>query len=481
MPRAKFIQMMLLDVFAICLAAAVSLLMMYSSVKAWQHTQPPHPTSLYNSSASAVCGVWLSFQIYVMHAFSAKFPQFQMPVILYSIFANVSATYAPVFPNMTVAISYVRRMLEAFLTGLAIATGTSFVIIPISCRTILFKQMTGYIGGLRAALKAHSAYFESLEHEDMFGRTQTYDDSIEKMGKKGKKVYSPEAEAIVVAVTKVTDLHGKIHGDIVFAKREFAIGYLGPDDIQGMFRHLRKIMVTVVGLSFVVDIFQRLSEYNKWNEPIDVEATNVSTEIRARVVQEWNGLMKAVHAPFQSMIQTMDEGLQHASYVLKMGKPPKRKTAANDASADANADMEATDGTAPGEKGFAAHFERKLAEFKEAKKIVLRAWCEEKGIQLPRDFFDNPSSVDVNIDDDPLTRPGVRDRSRRQLYLFLYVRDVLCELLDDEHRILTTICRWHSFSSRRARSFWNLSDLPIGCRRAGNCRKSESSFQAPNV
>lgn len=420
MPRAKFLQMIVYDIFAVCLACAIALLMMYCSVKARQHTQPPHSPSPYNSSASAVCAIWLIFQTYVVHSFRAKFPQFQLPVVIYSIFASVSSTYAPQFQTMHLAMNFAERMLKSFLTGLALATGVSLFILPSTCREIVFKQMAGYIGGLRAALKAYMAYFESLERENMFGRTETFDETAEKMGKKGNKLYSSEAEAIMVAVKKVRDLHGKLHGDITFAKREFALGYLGADDIQSIFKHLRQVMTPVVGLSFVVDIFQRLSEYNKWNEPIDDGETGIPDDVRQRVVQEWHGLMQSVHAPFQSMIQTIDEGLQHVTYVLKMGKPPKKAPA--ETSANDEKDVESANATAPGERGFAAYFEKKITEFKCAKQLALSTWCEERGVRLPPEFFAQPSSVNIDIDDDPVKRPGVGNRSRRQLYLFLYVR-----------------------------------------------------------
>lgn len=424
MPRAKFIQMMIFDLLAVGVAACLALLTMFSSVKARQHTDPAN-IHVYNSSASAVSGVWLFFQIWLVHTFRAKYPQFQFPVIIYAIFANISSVYAPQMPTWGAAVAMVERMLKTFLSGLGISTAVSLLILPMTSRTAVFKQMAGYVGGLRSALSAHSTYFETLEKDDMFGRAETYDESREKIGKKGK-VYSPEAEEIRGAIRAITDIHAKLHGDLTFAKREFALGKLGPDDIQCIFRHLRQIMIPVVGLSFVVDIFQRLSDYNKWNEPIDPNVEPVSEEIRQRVVREWNDIMRAVHDPFATMIQTIDEGLQHSSYVFRLTKPPKRTTSSNITTENARQggkDVEATaESTAPGEKGFAAHFEQRLGQFRRAKRIALQTWAEEKGVTLPPGFFDHPSSVDSLKGDFFDASASHQDRSRRQLYLFLYVR-----------------------------------------------------------
>src|SRR5699024_8814929 len=102
MPRAKFIQMMLLDVLAVCVAISIALLMMYCSVHSRQHATTGYRTAIgaYNSSASAVSGVWLFFQTFMVHSLRAKFPQFQFPVIIYSIIAVVTSSYAPQFTTM---------------------------------------------------------------------------------------------------------------------------------------------------------------------------------------------------------------------------------------------------------------------------------------------------------------------------------------------------------------------------------------------
>ncbi|CAG8195768.1 unnamed protein product [Penicillium salamii] len=428
MPRAKFIQMMIFDVLAIGIAACFALLTMYSSVKARQHTST-NDTDTYNSSASAVSGVWLFFQIWMVHTFRAKYPQLQFPVIIYAIFANVSSVYAPTMMDMASAISLVERMLKAFLTGLGISTATSMFILPMTSRQAVFKQMSGYITGLRSALTAHAVYFESLEKDDMFGRAETFDDAREKFGKKGK-VYSPEAEAIRSAIRQITDVHAKLHGDLTFAKREIALGKLGPDDLQAIFRHLRQIMIPVVGLSFVVDIFQRLSDYNRWNQPIDMNIEVVPEDVRQRVVHEWNDIMRAVHDPFAMMIKTIDEGLLHTSYVFRLTKPPKRTNAAssatNDNASDENKDVEASaEDSAPGEKAFTEHFEKQLGEFRSAKRLALQTWAEEKGIKLPPDFFDHPTSPDILQSDFLDTSATQKERSRRQLYLFLYMEQLL--------------------------------------------------------
>jgi hypothetical protein len=146
MPRGKFIQTMSLNILGVCLGAAVNLLALYTAIRARQNTAAPGaPPNAYNSSASAVCAIWFMVQIYLVNYLRAARPQFQFPAIVYSIFAIVAMSYGPTFPSMTYAISFAERLIEAFFTGFALATAVHFFIFPLSSRTVVFKEMTGYI------------------------------------------------------------------------------------------------------------------------------------------------------------------------------------------------------------------------------------------------------------------------------------------------------------------------------------------------
>jgi hypothetical protein len=54
MPRAKFIQTLILNTIGICVGSAVALLGIWSGIKAREHTTPAGSTAAYNSSQAAV-------------------------------------------------------------------------------------------------------------------------------------------------------------------------------------------------------------------------------------------------------------------------------------------------------------------------------------------------------------------------------------------------------------------------------------------
>ncbi|XPS92756.1 hypothetical protein M3J09_002137 [Ascochyta lentis] len=414
MPRAKFIQTMTMNVLSTCVGSAVALLMVWSAVKAREHTTVPGaPPKRYNSSQSAVLGVWLFFQIYIVNTLKAKFPQLAFPAIIYSIQVNVAATSGFLFTTPAQCEAFIRRLLISFLTGLGLATGVSLFIIPVTCRKVVVKEMTGYIGLLKGAIGAHKGYIHSLEGSDMFG--QTYVPEAED-GDDAEKERKPKAKPEVAAVKKMTaalqELHGKLTTDLAFAKREIAYGKLTPDDFEAMFKHLRSILMPILCLGSVMDIFERAAEMNHWDGE---DISKHDHELREKAVGEWNELFSFVHEPFDHIMQTMDEGLTHIMLRMQFTKPPKKKKGQNQDDAEAKGDT-----VKPGDKNFAEYMEKQADIFYSSKEPMLRHWVESKGIKLSADYFSCPDEVD----DETLKRlPSIttRKRDQRQLYIVLYV------------------------------------------------------------
>ena len=169
-PRAKFIQAILMSLLFTCLGAAMALLEMQCIVAA-RSTPPVNTsigqsgstqTSVYDASACAVAGLFLFFWIFCANVVKASRPQLMLPMIQFSIFVIVSSVYGPNFPNMTAAISFVRKLLFTFLTGQAIATGVSLLILPVTSRGTATKQMAGLVKLLKGCTAAQSSYMDSI-------------------------------------------------------------------------------------------------------------------------------------------------------------------------------------------------------------------------------------------------------------------------------------------------------------------------------
>lgn len=445
MPRAKFVQTMLFNIIGICIGFCIALLSIYCSVQARAHTSPspstgpksssggPSPGAAvapYNSSASAVCAIWLFFNIYLSNTLRASRPQLQFPVIMYSIFTNVASTYAPQFATMTQGIAFARRLIEAFLTGFAIAIGVSFLVFPLTSRTVVFKTTTGYIGALRGALKAQVKYLQSLEDKDAFGSppplaeaTKIEHEKLHILQKEKEPSLKPseEAKALKAAVASLGELHGKVTGDLAFAKREIAYGMLDASEISELIKLLRQVMVPIIGMNSIADIFTRVAERRGWtvHADDDTEHPERSEEAKNEEKEQWSEIMRTLHRPFETLTGVMDQGLHHALLTLDFEKKPKEQRHKTGPDTHGSmADVEANgEAIGPGDAGFAKVLSAKIDQFYEQRKVTLDTWCRQNGMNLPA----------VHHQGSQHSQPGPgmefteHQRNQRRLYLILYV------------------------------------------------------------
>lgn len=435
-PRAKFIQSMILQVILICFAAAVTVLACYCCVRARVNstadTKPgtggPGTSGLaskgaataeYNSSASAVAAVWLFAEIYAISVLRARMPQYTIPSVMLAVFFNVSMAYAPQFSTMAQAEQFVLSLLKAYLTGFGIATLTSLFIFPVTSRHLVFEDARKFISGFRSALGANLTYLRSLEDTDMFAAQRTRTD-----GEKPKR--SSEAQDFVSKVQALSAIQAKFAADLPFAKREVAIGKLGPDDLQELFRRLRECMIPAIGLTCMSDIFERQSEDRGWDRSVSfanvslVDAADEADQARIQSMNEWHELIKILKEPFSSITDTVDEGFEHVLLTLQLKKPDKTAAKPDDRESSG-------DSPRPGYTDFAQAYRTRIEEFQESKKLMLRGWCRIHGIELPEDFFSHASTDDFHLPKWINTGHFSEDRKhlRRQLMVLLYIEFLL--------------------------------------------------------
>ena len=347
---------------------------------------------------------------------------------MYSIFSMVSSTYAPQFATMPQGIAFVKRLMEAFLTGFGIASGVSYCIFPLTSRTVVFKTAGGYIGALRGALKAQAGYLESLESKDVFVRPTKGENEVSGSGHKRHRSHqkkediaqpSPETKTLKAAVAALAELHGKISMDKPFAKREVAYGKLDASDISELLKLMRYIMLPIIGMSSVSDIFDRVAERRGWktaSEDDDSQSEEVR-EVKNKEIRHWNDVMKTLHQPFKQLAEAMDQGLEHALYTLELAKKPEEK-ASHKPIKSTPRDVEAKGSVIePGDRGFADALSANINRFFEQRKLTLTTWCARHGVDMDESSYKGPKSSDSQESIEH------HQRKQRQLYMILYVSD----------------------------------------------------------
>ena len=301
----------------------------------------------------------------------------------------------------------VELLLKAFLTGFAIATGVSLFLYPIlTTRDSVFLGITRFTRTLQGAIKAQAAYLESLEKSDAFGAPDKNKDLLHKL--------PPEAQKLKAATKGLGEIYGKLHGDLTFAKREIAYGKLDAKDLDDIVHRLRDILLPMLGMSSIVDIFERISKARGWKSA-------EQSESKEKEMLQWNELMKTLHGPFDIMTKAMCEGLEHSLYELELAKPPKQsRTPQGEKPANPHSDVEADGGIVrPGDPTFAAYLAQKIHDFHERRKVTLKMWCAQHNIEVPVNGFEGPPvearASAANGEDTE------QAEIERQLYLILHV------------------------------------------------------------
>jgi hypothetical protein len=197
---------------------------------------------------------------------------------------------------MTYGIAFVKKLIEAFCTALAIATSVHFLVLPVTVRTIVFKELAGYLGLLQKCLKAHQAYLVSLEDPEILGNALIFESN-------GEIKPTPQVLALKRTVAGITALHGKLQADLPFAKREVALGKIGPDEMTAINKQIRSIMLPTVGLTALTDLLERIAYFRGWSHAHLKEGlSEEETAARKEAIFEWSENIKALHSPFNSIV-----------------------------------------------------------------------------------------------------------------------------------------------------------------------------------
>lgn len=295
---------------------------------------------------------------------------------------------------------------------------------------------------LRGAMKQEKLYLQSLEREDMFAVPADIGAAVDTQGKSKKAKKKPEgnetapepnnsieAKALKQTVAGIRELVGKMQTDLPFAKRDISYGKLDAEDLKRIFSHIRGCLIPIIGLSTVIDVFQRIAEGREWITNQDTPPDILAEKNEEKRI--WNEVMKQLHQPFEDLSEAIDQGLEHAGTLLEI--LPKAKRADdknNDGENGMTADVEAKgDLVRPGDSGFAKDLEEKMKKIHVMKDRILRVWAKERGLSLETASAKNGiDDVNFSVDDTK------HRRDQAQLFVLLYIEKLVGYLVFSSQR-----------------------------------------------
>jgi hypothetical protein len=337
----------------------------------------------------------------------------------------IGFTYGPNEPTMHYSFTFVRELLETFLTGQAISTGVSLLIIPVSSRKVFFAEATGLLRGFQGLLKAQLGFVEILEHAGLCTENSAPDKKMQ---------YQQRSAALKAALRGVFGLAAKLQVDVVYAQRETAYGHFRGKDIRDFYQLLRGVVVPISSLSTIADISERLrhNEESKNTDRPGGENENSAGpptiyDESDEMQRDWQEVIRALHDSFESAAHFLNEAITHVLILLKLipGSRPKLTTKkAEDGKAKGEADSSDIEkgmtSPKPGDRGFGDYLEKEISNLRATRTTRLQEWAESRGLSS---LFPTAANFGRNTTLDDLEDQSYFQsaRSARQLNLVLYI------------------------------------------------------------
>ncbi|RPB03301.1 hypothetical protein L873DRAFT_1731742 [Choiromyces venosus 120613-1] len=372
LPRAKLVQLTIQNSIAVALAAATSLLGLWTATRARAHSPSP-PGQVYNASASAVSAAWLFITIWLVNLLRAKVPSLAIPVIMYTIFVSIIYTSGGLY-TMSRAIATVILMLKCFFTGYGLAFTVGMIVFPMNCRQIWWKIFAGYLLTSKGLLVEQKNFLR--QHETM-GTEE------------GKK----SAVALAVLEKAHADLFTKLSTELPMAKREIALGRYLTSDLQEAYRLVQATLLPLQGMTVILDIFNRAARAGVEKD----EKCPVPPE------EQLSEVMKTLHEPYERIVGVCGEAIEHVLLTMKLKPSPKKPK--NDEEAPS---------IVPGEEGFCQTLEEKVQEFYSTRSGDVRA------------YFGSAKTAETSDSEGGISTEVYLDEKRRsELYLVLFMEYLL--------------------------------------------------------
>jgi hypothetical protein len=245
---------MIRQTFTVCLATAATLLQLFCVLKARENTSPPLPSLPppgpgdplppvpYNSSASAVSGVWLVVLIFLACTFRSAKPHLLPVWINFVVVTAVTSSVAPTLPTMNAALTFAKQLLVINLTGLSVSIVVNLLVWPTTNRAAYKLDVADWQRSIENCLNAREAVMNEVVAQLDANHGDSEKDNVTAEVKTSQAVDlgRPAQDLLAVLDKMQIDLH--------YAHREMAIGTCSASDLAKLHALLYDVLEPVLGL-----------------------------------------------------------------------------------------------------------------------------------------------------------------------------------------------------------------------------------------
>ncbi|KAE9372829.1 hypothetical protein N431DRAFT_288456, partial [Stipitochalara longipes BDJ] len=416
LPRAKFVEMMLLNAASTALAYALSLLAAYCGLQARWHSLSAAENAAelpYNSSAAVVCAIWLIFYVWLSTAIRARRKHLFFPSVMFCIYINIAMPYTSFMPSWGLITTLLHRITIAFLTGYSLAILVGLLIVPVSCRRVAFKEITGYLQLTRKVLKQQASHIHKLK------TLGALDDHILVSGS-NSLLTSLSTETSAQDVWSISDiretlaqldiLHSKIGEDISYAKREVAFGCITANDFEKLSERIQELSIVLTGVDNIGTMLRRLvrSESNKADFSVGGAGERKQEKEEEKEIED---AMRILDITFLEFADIIDSAINHSLLLLELNEPRKQE----------QMNIRKHGESTPGDSQYFSALEKRVVAFQKLRITSLESWKTTTALeqtQMTFNFAAQFPGLRSNDDKIPPTR------AQQELLLLLWIENL---------------------------------------------------------
>ena len=346
---------------------------------------------------------------------------------MFCIYINIAMPYTSFLPSWDLITTLLRRITIAFLTGYSLAILVGLFVVPVSCRLVAFKEITGYLQLTRKVLKQQASHIHRLKalgalNDDM--SISASNSLLTSKSTEGSMGDIWDISEIRQTLAQLGTLHSKIGEDVTYAQREIAFGCITAHDIEKISEMIQELSIVLTGVDNIGTMLRRLVRSERQKATLSSGNSGEKKE-EEEEEKEIEDAIKILDATFAQFVDIIDGAIQHSLLLLELNGPGRKER--QNIRKQFNTDVsnaEAYNGQASaGENQYLNALEQQVATFQRLRIASLKSWKTTTGLDQTQMTFNFAAQFPALKSTDDKTPPT---RAQQELLLLLWVRSSLC-------------------------------------------------------
>jgi Putative ER transporter, 6TM, N-terminal len=340
---------------------------------------------------------------------------------MFCIYINIAMTYLSFFPSWGLMTLFLHRITIAFLTAYSLAFLVGLFIVPVSCRLVAFKEITGFLQLTRKSLKQQASHLHKLKALGVLDDNTSVSNSNSNLTSLSGRTYSEDVwntSNIEKTLAQLGTLHSKLGPDVGYAQREVAFGCITASDMETISVRIQELYILVTGVGNIATMLRRLVR-TEAQETKHLRETSGEKK-HEEEDKEIADAMKILDTTFSEFVEMIDGAINHTLLLLELNGPSRKERLNMRKQFSTNtSDAETYSGeSSPGQPQYVNELERRVAAFQKLRMSSLESWKTTSALDQTQMTFNFATQFPTLASADEKTPPT---RAQQELLLLLWV------------------------------------------------------------